>query len=59
MVDRNVQADQLIQHFYRWLRSPSSQLYDPALHQCVRVRVRVPCMPRLMTMMTMMTMMTA
>uniref|UniRef100_A0A8B9JR41 DNA polymerase epsilon catalytic subunit n=1 Tax=Astyanax mexicanus TaxID=7994 RepID=A0A8B9JR41_ASTMX len=28
----NVYADNQVMHFYRWLRSPSSLLYDPALH---------------------------
>lgn len=28
----NVYADNQVIHFYRWLRSPSSLLYDPALH---------------------------
>ncbi|PKK17899.1 hypothetical protein A306_00000059 [Columba livia] len=30
---RNVYADNQVIHFYRWLRSPSSLLYDPALHR--------------------------
>ncbi|XP_076845905.1 DNA polymerase epsilon catalytic subunit A [Brachyhypopomus gauderio] len=29
----NVYADNQVVHFYRWLRSPSSLLYDPALHR--------------------------
>lgn len=29
----NVYADNQVMHFYRWLRSPSSLLYDPALHR--------------------------
>ncbi|KAL2298672.1 hypothetical protein Nmel_015678 [Mimus melanotis] len=29
----NVYADNQVIHFYRWLRSPSSLLYDPALHR--------------------------
>ena len=33
---RNPFADQLLQHFYRWLVSSSSYLYDPALHRVVR-----------------------
>lgn len=33
--DKNRQADALIRHFYRWLRSPTSMLYDPALHTMV------------------------
>ncbi|XP_068086023.1 DNA polymerase epsilon catalytic subunit 1 [Anabrus simplex] len=32
-VHRNVFADFQIQHFYRWLRSPSALLYDPALRR--------------------------
>uniref|UniRef100_A0A3P9H1R7 DNA polymerase epsilon catalytic subunit n=1 Tax=Oryzias latipes TaxID=8090 RepID=A0A3P9H1R7_ORYLA len=30
---QNVYADNQVMHFYRWLRSPSSLLYDPALHR--------------------------
>lgn len=29
----NVYADNQVVHFYRWLRSPSSLLHDPALHR--------------------------
>ncbi|MFT7808498.1 DNA polymerase epsilon catalytic subunit A isoform X1 [Arapaima gigas] len=29
----NVYADNQVMHFYRWLCSPSSLLYDPALHR--------------------------
>lgn len=29
----NVYADNQVIHFYRWLRSPNSLLYDPALHR--------------------------
>ncbi|XP_010602547.1 DNA polymerase epsilon catalytic subunit A isoform X3 [Fukomys damarensis] len=29
----NVYADNQVMHFYRWLRSPCSLLYDPALHR--------------------------
>lgn len=29
----NVYADNQVMHFYRWLRSPSSLLYDPALYR--------------------------
>uniref|UniRef100_A0A8C8ZMW8 DNA polymerase epsilon catalytic subunit n=1 Tax=Prolemur simus TaxID=1328070 RepID=A0A8C8ZMW8_PROSS len=29
----NVYADNQVMHFYRWLRSPSSLLHDPALHR--------------------------
>ncbi|XP_063000312.1 DNA polymerase epsilon catalytic subunit A [Elgaria multicarinata webbii] len=29
----NVYADNQVIHFYRWLRSPASLLYDPALHR--------------------------
>nr|XP_033811806.1 DNA polymerase epsilon catalytic subunit A [Geotrypetes seraphini] len=29
----NVYADNQVMHFYRWLGSPSSLLYDPALHR--------------------------
>jgi DNA polymerase epsilon subunit 1 len=31
----NLVADTMLQHFHRWLRSPSSMLYDPALHRMV------------------------
>eukprot|EP00742_Colponemidia_sp_Colp-10_P004977 GILJ01005318.1.p1 GENE.GILJ01005318.1~~GILJ01005318.1.p1 ORF type:complete len:1434 (+),score=252.77 GILJ01005318.1:629-4303(+) len=31
----NEYADLLIQHVYRWIRSPSSKSYDPALHRLV------------------------
>uniref|UniRef100_A0A4W3JDP1 DNA polymerase epsilon catalytic subunit n=1 Tax=Callorhinchus milii TaxID=7868 RepID=A0A4W3JDP1_CALMI len=30
---QNVYADNQVMHFYRWLRSPSSLLFDPALHR--------------------------
>lgn len=30
---RNIYADNQVVHFYRWLRSPSSLLHDPALHR--------------------------
>ncbi|KAJ7309581.1 hypothetical protein JRQ81_007633, partial [Phrynocephalus forsythii] len=30
---QNVYADNQVIHFYRWLRSPTSLLYDPALHR--------------------------
>uniref|UniRef100_A0A8C9JJA6 DNA polymerase epsilon catalytic subunit n=1 Tax=Panthera tigris altaica TaxID=74533 RepID=A0A8C9JJA6_PANTA len=30
---RNIYADNQVMHFYRWLRSPSSLLHDPALHR--------------------------
>uniref|UniRef100_A0A8C4T9X8 DNA polymerase epsilon catalytic subunit n=1 Tax=Erpetoichthys calabaricus TaxID=27687 RepID=A0A8C4T9X8_ERPCA len=29
----NVFADNQVMHFYRWLRSPTSLMYDPALHR--------------------------
>lgn len=29
----NVYADNQVMHFYRWLCSPCSLLYDPALHR--------------------------
>nr|XP_051692815.1 DNA polymerase epsilon catalytic subunit A isoform X3 [Oryctolagus cuniculus] len=29
----NVYADNQVMHFYRWIRSPSSLLHDPALHR--------------------------
>ncbi|XP_057689041.1 DNA polymerase epsilon catalytic subunit A-like isoform X1 [Corythoichthys intestinalis] len=29
----NVYADNQVMHFYRWLHSPNSLLYDPALHR--------------------------
>lgn len=28
-------ADMLLRHFYRWLRSPSSKMYDPSLHRFI------------------------
>ena len=31
----NVFADALLIHFYRWLCSPKSTLYDPSLHRFV------------------------
>ena len=30
---RNAYADEQVINFYRWLRSPSSFLYDPALYR--------------------------
>ncbi|EQC32684.1 hypothetical protein SDRG_09658 [Saprolegnia diclina VS20] len=36
MATRSEMADHLLQHFYRWVSSPSSQLYDPALHKKVK-----------------------
>jgi len=33
--NHNTDADLLLCHFYRWLRSPSSKLYDGALHRFV------------------------
>ena len=33
---RNPFADNLLQHFNRWISSPSSLLFDPALHRIVR-----------------------
>uniref|UniRef100_A0A672QN47 DNA polymerase epsilon catalytic subunit n=1 Tax=Sinocyclocheilus grahami TaxID=75366 RepID=A0A672QN47_SINGR len=35
----NVYADNQVMHFYRWLRSPSSLLYDPALSFTEQVEV--------------------
>ena len=31
----NLYADRLMQHIYRWISSPNSKLYDPALHRMV------------------------
>ncbi|OQR91614.1 DNA polymerase epsilon catalytic subunit, partial [Thraustotheca clavata] len=36
MSTRSEMADHLLQHFYRWVSSPSSLLYDPALHKKVK-----------------------
>ncbi|OQR98917.1 DNA polymerase epsilon catalytic subunit [Achlya hypogyna] len=36
MATRSDMADHLLQHFYRWVSSPASQLYDPALHKKVK-----------------------
>ena len=44
MVDRwykqaqagSAQADEMLMNFYRWMRSPTSKLYDPRLFQTVR-----------------------
>ena len=33
----NICADQLMHHIYRWLSSPSSKMYDPALHRMIHV----------------------
>lgn len=33
----NIYADRLMQHIYRWLSSPSSKMYDPALHRMIHV----------------------
>lgn len=33
--NQNEDADMLLRHFYRWLRSPSSKLYDGALHRFI------------------------
>jgi DNA polymerase epsilon subunit 1 len=33
--NQNEVADQILQHFYRWLRSRSAKLYDPMLHKMV------------------------
>jgi len=35
LASRNAFADHLLQHFYRWLSSSSSLLYDPTLHAMV------------------------
>lgn len=32
-LEQNVHADELAVHVFRWLRSPTSLLYDPALHR--------------------------
>ena len=32
----NTQADEMLLNFYRWLRSPTSKLFDPRLFQTVR-----------------------
>eukprot|EP00741_Cyanophora_paradoxa_P006031 tig00000970_g5849.t1 len=37
---RNEQADSLLTHLYRWLRSPRSLFYDPALHRYVQGLVK-------------------
>jgi DNA polymerase epsilon subunit 1 len=31
----NHYADMLVDHLYRWISSPTSRLYDPALHMLV------------------------
>lgn len=36
----NEYADLLLQHFYRWLRNPASQLHDGALHRVVHSLMR-------------------
>ncbi|XP_058137158.1 DNA polymerase epsilon catalytic subunit A [Dasypus novemcinctus] len=36
----NVYADNQVMHFYRWLRSPSSLLHDPALHRTLHSLMR-------------------
>jgi len=33
--DQNPVSDMLLSHFYRWLRTPTSFLFDPSLHQMV------------------------
>ena len=38
--NKNIHADALLSHLYRWLRSPSSKLYDPALHRYVHVLMK-------------------
>jgi len=38
----NIYADRLMQHIYRWISSPSSKMYDPALHRMIHsLMVRV------------------
>lgn len=39
-VHRNVFADFQVIHFYRWLRSPSALLYDPALRRMLQNLMR-------------------
>ncbi|EFX76057.1 hypothetical protein DAPPUDRAFT_55507, partial [Daphnia pulex] len=39
-VHRNVFTDFQVIHFYRWLRSPTSLLYDPALRRMLQNLVR-------------------
>ncbi|XP_029426854.1 DNA polymerase epsilon catalytic subunit A isoform X2 [Rhinatrema bivittatum] len=36
----NVYADNQVMHFYRWLGSPSSLLYDPALHRTLHAMMK-------------------
>uniref|UniRef100_A0A8C9TG99 DNA polymerase epsilon catalytic subunit n=1 Tax=Scleropages formosus TaxID=113540 RepID=A0A8C9TG99_SCLFO len=36
----NVYADNQVMHFYRWLCSPSSLLYDPALHRTLHTMMK-------------------
>jgi len=36
----NIVADALTMHFYRWVSSPKSALYDPALHYSVHLAIQ-------------------
>ena len=38
--NQNEDADMLLRHFYRWLCSPSSKLYDGALHRFVHALMK-------------------
>jgi hypothetical protein len=40
LANHNEDADMLLRHFYRWLRSPSSKLYDGALHRFVHALMK-------------------
>jgi DNA polymerase epsilon subunit 1 len=37
---KNIVADALTMHFYRWVSSPKSALYDPALHYSVHLIIQ-------------------
>ena len=37
---KNIVADALTMHFYRWVSSPKSALYDPALHYAVHITIQ-------------------
>ena len=41
----SVHADLLLMHFYRWLRSSISSLYDPALHRFIHKLMKKVCEP--------------
>jgi DNA polymerase epsilon subunit 1 len=38
--NQNEMADLLLRHFYRWLRSPSSKLFDGSLHRFVHTLMK-------------------